>query len=58
MSHLDTPHGEEKKSVNFLAPLIGGLIIWILVLMIETNLDEHHEAKETQHPSEQTHAGH
>ena len=30
----------EQKSVNFWAPLVGGLIVWLIILIIETNLDE------------------
>lgn len=30
----------EQKSVNFWGPVVGGLIVWLIILIIETNLDE------------------
>lgn len=53
MSHESNHSIEEKKSVNFLGPVIGGIIIWLIVLIIETNLDE---PKTTQHSSHNTDA--
>lgn len=47
MSHHEH-HQEEKKSINFWAPLIGGLVVWIIILIIETNLDE----KTSNHPEQ------
>ncbi len=40
MAHIEHSATEEKKSVNFFGPLIGGLVVWLIILIIETNLDE------------------
>jgi hypothetical protein len=40
MSHHEHTHHEEKKSVNFWGPVIGGIVVWLIILIIETNLDE------------------
>jgi hypothetical protein len=60
MSHHEHTHHEEKKSVNFWGPVIGGIVVWLIILIIETNLDEpkdlhsdisavHSEQVESQH---------
>lgn len=59
MSHHESHHHteEEKKSVNFWAPVIGGLVIWMIALIIETNLDEKkHPETEQHHTTEQVEA--
>lgn len=53
MTHHENHH-EEKKTVNFWAPLIGALVVWCIVLIIETNLDEKKSSEENQqHSTEQ-----
>ncbi len=55
--HSEHSYTEEKKSVNFWAPLIGGLVVWLIILIIETNLDKkdahianaHHTTTEEVH---------
>ncbi|RME13522.1 MAG: hypothetical protein D6799_08085 [Bacteroidetes bacterium] len=56
MSHHESHHHsvEEKKSINFWAPVIGGLVIWLIALIIETHLDEKHTEPQ-QHTTEQVH---
>ncbi|MCX7728379.1 MAG: hypothetical protein N2203_02805 [Bacteroidia bacterium] len=61
MSHHDNHHHiheEEKKSINFWAPLIGGLVIWMIALIIETNLDEKPSHHSDQKNIEQTETSH
>jgi len=57
MAHHEHTHSEEKKSINFLGPVIGGLLVWLIALIIETNLDEKptaHQDAQTTH-TEQSH---
>ncbi len=57
MAHHEHTHSEEKKSINFWGPVIGALIVWLIVLIIETNLDEKptaHQDTQTTH-TEQSH---
>lgn len=58
MSHHETHHQEEKKSVNFWGPVIGGLVIWIIILIIETNLDGKKTSATEETHTEQTQTTH
>lgn len=63
MSHDAHHHTEEKKSINFLGPVIGGLVVWLIALIIETNLDEpknnkHSNSENHTTQTEQTDASH
>lgn len=51
MSHYEHHHSEEKKSINFWGPVIGALVVWLIVLIIETNLDGKHHSDNTTHSS-------
>lgn len=49
--HSEHSHTEEKKSINFWAPVIGGLVVWLIILIIETNLDERDNHVVNTHPT-------
>lgn len=58
MSHNENHSVEEKKSVNFWGPVIGGLVIWLIVVIIETSLDEKSTDASHQVQTEQTETSH
>ncbi len=61
MEHHNHHAAQEKKSVNFLAPIIGGILIWAIMLITEHALDckkaaaEHHNDVTTEQTEQPAH---